>query len=355
MSAPTLRLLDCRQLPLHPQRPDEVVVPPPLDALDRHTYASWGDGLSLDQYLGRERQLRASAFSRRRLRTWLLCDGDSPSAAILATCETYAVELFAGDKPGVGHGIATVFVEPARRGHGYASQLLTLLHAELQKEGALASYLFSEIGPALYQRLGYVERPLSLRRYAAAEPGESHGPTPPWQLLSDDDLAPALQARHCPAQPLRFALHADQVLWHVARSRFYAALLGQPPLRAVGARVRGGDALVLWAPEYRVGKGGPGGVLRLLLLYPGARLAAAGASFDPRSDDAAALRNVLHAARAVACDLGLPAIELWENPQNAGYLRGGVRTDSPDLPMLRPLQPGLRGKDWLDYERVHWL
>ncbi len=56
------------------------------------------------------------------------------------------------------------------RGKGYASILLQRIHERLRGEGALCMYLMSEIGPTLYERLGYVARPLRICRFAAADP-----------------------------------------------------------------------------------------------------------------------------------------------------------------------------------------
>ena len=63
----------------------------------------------------------------------------------------------------------------------------------------------------------------------------------------------------------------------------------------------------------------------------------------------------MHAARAVAAELGLAHIEVWENAHNASYLRGGVRTPAEDPPMFLGLQNGIQGADWIDYEACHWL
>ena len=48
---------------------------------------------------------------------------------------------------GLCHAVASVYVEASLRGKGYANALLERMHAQLQKEGALACYLMSEIGP----------------------------------------------------------------------------------------------------------------------------------------------------------------------------------------------------------------
>lgn len=355
MSA-ALHRIDCRKLAenraLFAGILKEVSVPEELARLDADTYTAWGNGISVAHYLQRERVLRATAFSRRGLWTWVLKDAE----AVLASCESYEVEVVAAGRRGSGYGIASVYVEPQRRGHGHASELLRRVHAELKSAGALLAYLVSEVGPKLYGRLGYVERPLYVRSYAAAAKDEYQAAPLPWELFAEEDVQTALAARRLPARPLAIAESAERlaehVHWHLARSRYYGALKGQAPLRFVGARARFGDAMAIFAPDVCR----ESGVLRVLTLYPGEKLAAPGAGYDPRSTEGEALRSVLQAGRVMARDLGLSALEIWENPSNAGYLEGGVRkTDDRELPMVLGLSAGIRGEDWLDYERAHWL
>lgn len=347
----SLEMVDCRNLA--PRAPEsdgapQVEVPPAVVALDQETHASWGGGLTLPQYLQRERVLRAVPFARRGLRTWIL---RSDAGAAVASCESYETDVGVAGKRGLGHGIASVYVPHAHRGHGYASQLLTGVHDVLRKEGVLLCFLMSEIGPTLYARLGYAGRPLFTRRFAAADPKETHGAAPPWELLGEAQVAGALASRRLPVRSLTVEASPEHVLWHMARSRFYASVLGRKAGQHVGAVARGADAMALWAPDYR------DDILRILTLYPGSRLSAPGAVFEPRSPEGEAVRNVLHAGRAVAAELGLSAIELWENPLSSAYLRGGVRTEGKDVPMVLGLQgqPKVRGDEWLDYERAHWL
>jgi GNAT superfamily N-acetyltransferase len=330
-------------------------------ALDVRTHAAWGRSLTLAQYLFRERVLRASPFSRRGLRAWAL----QRRGATLASCETYACDVVIGGRGtapsrATGHGIASVYVDPDQRGHGYASELLRRVHAALHAEGALLCFLWSEIGPTLYQRLGYVARPLSLRRYAAAPKEESHGTVPPWRLLRLPELGPVLAARPLAGRGLAFSIELDlsQIDWCLRRAAFYARSLGRPISPFVAAQA--GDALSVFCPDY------VDNLMRVLTLYPGAHLSTAGAVFEPRSAEGENLRNVLHAARAVAGQLGLSAIELWQNPLNTGYLRGGAQSpEVKELPMVLlfpqaaaargPARPPLRADDWQDYERGLWL
>lgn len=343
--------MQLHMLPMHdlPIRGDEAEVPPAVVQLDELTYASWGPPLSLPQYLARERRMRALPFSR-GLRSWVLRDGETG----LASCESYAVPIVVGGpraktpRRGVVHGIASVFVEPKLRGHGHARALLTRVHAHLAGEGVLGCYLMSEIGPTLYAGMGYVARPLRLCRYAAAAQAERPPSPLPWSWLQKDALAGLLKERYrLPAPALRIETTPEQLGWHLGRSDFYAQALSRKSTPHIGAR--SGDAFAVWQPSY------PKDLLRVLMLYPGEQVLAPGAAINPRSPELEAVRHVLHAARFTAAELGLTHVEVWENAGNGAYLRGGVRLAADDVPMLLPLTPELRGDDWTDYERCHWL
>lgn len=343
--------MQLHMIPMHDLQvvADEATAPPAVVHLDELTYSSWGPPLTLPQYLKRERRMRARPFSRGH-RYWILRDGESP----LASCESYEVPLAlnaprAAPRRGVVHGIASVFVEQRLRGHRYAGTLLTGVHEHLAREGVLACYLMSEIGPSLYARLGYLARPLRLCRYAAADLAAERLPSPlPFTWLAASDLPALLADRYRTLRPaLGIETNLAQLDWHLQRSRYYAEELGRPHAPHLGARC--GDAFVLWQASY------PKNLLRVLMLYPGERLARPGAPIDPRGPELEAVRHVLHAARFTAAHLGLTHVEVWETPANSAYLRGGARLPADDVPMLLPLSPLVHGEDWQDYERCHWL
>lgn len=320
---------------------DTPAPPPGAEARDVLTFPSWGGGLTLEQYLERERRLWRHPFSR-GLRRWVLVGGEP-----LASCETYAVPARSGKQGGVAQGVASVYVEERLRGRGHARALLERLHERLRAEGALCSYLISEVDPAMYERLGYVSRPLSRRRFSAPLPGEPEPGIDEVRWLAPADVPALLARRYATAERagLQLLLTPEQLDWHAERGRLYAAVLGRPAPEAVGASC--GEAFAIWAHDHRAD------LLRVLCLYPGPALYAAGVA-APRDPAAAALRNVLHAARAEAAHAGLGAVEIWDNARS-GWLRGGQQQGGGDPPMLRPLQRGVRAEEWLDWERGHWL
>ncbi|WP_426754559.1 GNAT family N-acetyltransferase [Myxococcus sp. Y35] len=303
---------------------------------DRHTYAAWGSPLTVEQFLQRELRLRAHPWSQAHMRTWLLCDD---SGRVLTSCETFRTgSVLRGadgqESPGDSFIIASVFTEPALRGHGYATRLMDLVAAELERTEpqAHAAVLYSDVGARLYGRSGYQEAPawdwhLPVLSSLATRQVDS--------LLEDADVPAALERMRRPEVPFFLWPDAPQVDWHLERERIYAELLRRPRPRACGAVV--GASTALWAMVARLGE------LVVLML-------------DARSeDDAAAL---LEAARAQAHKAGLAKVVLWEEPGTMPWVArlpdASREARDGSLPMLRPLRAGLPAAADIHFPRALW-
>ena len=133
-------------------------------ARDRLTYSAWGERLTVDDFVEREARLRAHPWARAAMATWFL-RGDR--GAVLSSCETFRMESRlrrAGGavEHGVTFAVASVFTEPSLRGRRLASTMMEQLGRRLAESepGADAPHaiiLYSDVGPAMYQRAGYQE------------------------------------------------------------------------------------------------------------------------------------------------------------------------------------------------------
>lgn len=315
----------CRNLPISS---GECVVPAELERIDRRTAQAWAKDLSVAEYLRRERVLKTRPFSRGLTVYALLGDDDT----LLASCESYRVPVAVPGRSdrGFGYGIASVFVDEAQRGHGYAAELLRRLHRQFFDEGAALVYLMSEIGPTLYAKLGYVTRPLQVRRYLA-QPMPHRA-----QLIHASDMAQTI-ANLPPQQhsPLHIPPTEEQLDWHISRGRFYAQQLGRSYPDVVGAR--SGNAVILWQLDLPQ----DANRLRVLLL----------SSPEPGQD----VTEVIAAAQSVAHQHGLPTVELWESGAQSTLLPGGQRSPADDVPMILPLASDVNLADHSDIQRHHWL
>jgi GNAT superfamily N-acetyltransferase len=299
------------------------------------THAAWGAKLNLEQYLEREQRLASHPFSRDNLSTWVLAsEGD-----ILASCETYRMDSVMrgeGDATRTGHtyGVATVFVETKLRAQGYATDLLRHLLEQMTRtdEEAQASVLFSEVGPDIYEKVGYVARPAVSRIYEPAPEAGAELVADPIQFDEVPEVL-ASTSHHAPRQRFRVIPTPEQLDWHMERARYYAGVLDRLPPEVAGARAD--EAWALWTPDFKNER------LVILDLAPGL----------PDGT-----RVVIEAARREARKHELREVLLWENPENADGLVGGESVErQADIPMIAPLVDGVEPEQWCDYSRSLWV
>jgi GNAT superfamily N-acetyltransferase len=125
-----------------------------IDAIYRESYALWGAGLSFEDYRAFWTELSTTAWARKNLVyfVWLADDG-----TLLSSLKLYRPRLRLGDRVGSAAGIGAVFTPRARRGRGYASSLIRAVLDEARGRGDMAALLFSDVGTAIYQALGFLE------------------------------------------------------------------------------------------------------------------------------------------------------------------------------------------------------
>ncbi len=123
-----------------------------------HSAAMWAGDRSYDRYVGDFYALVGSSFGRKRFRTV----GLRIAGELVASIKRYERELRCETSVLRAVGIGAVFTPDALRGRGYASALLgAFLDAE-RAAGTDIAYLFSDIHPVFYERLGFVQLPSRL-------------------------------------------------------------------------------------------------------------------------------------------------------------------------------------------------
>ena len=127
-----------RAPPVRPARPDE------LDRVHLHGRDAWGDGLTEAAWL---EECRGSA--KYAAGTWYALDiGDGPVASLIVYEDRFSL-------PAGTHGIGSVATSPEARGRGHASALVAGVAARLEAAGSRGIWLFSDIDPGFYARLGF--------------------------------------------------------------------------------------------------------------------------------------------------------------------------------------------------------
>ena len=193
------------------------------------TFPVWNEGLTRPAYGRWNIAQMKTAWGRDHLRRVALVDS---RGALLATAKQYRYDVRLDGRDGWMCGIGAVFTPGEKRGHGYASTLIERLVDHARQEGALIAGLFSEIGTAFYERLGFAPVPLDEVTVNVTRKGGS-----PAILVrggEDRDLE-ALAAMHdVRSAGARFALRrpASQVAYALARRRLLAGL-GPVGLRQV--------------------------------------------------------------------------------------------------------------------------
>jgi len=120
-----------------------------------HSSALWAGARSFDEYAAEFLATANSGWGKRRFRTLGLRVGGE----LVASCKRYERVLRCGARTYRAAGIGAVFTPDALRGRGYATALLgAILDAE-RNGGTDLAYLFSDIHPAFYERLGFVSLP----------------------------------------------------------------------------------------------------------------------------------------------------------------------------------------------------
>lgn len=197
----------------------------------------WAQGRSLEEYIHDFVAVAGSAYGKRRFRTiGLRADG-----AIVVSCKRYEREVRCGDRVLQAVGIGAVFTPAELRGRGYASAMIgTLLDSE-RAAGIDVVYLFSDIHPTFYERLGFIALPsrtISLRA----------DKLPATRL----DIAPVTEAdwtaiRRCfdaldSRRPISFK--RTPLVWDWLRTSNRLNRTGGQPVALIARRGRNADAYV---------------------------------------------------------------------------------------------------------------
>jgi len=194
-----------------------------------HTFPIWNEGLSRDAYSRwNEAQLRTE-WGRTRLQRLALLDD---AGDLLATAKRYRFDVRVDGRDGWMCGIGAVFTPADRRGRGYASRLIEMMLADARREGALFASLFSEIGTAFYERLGFTTVLLDEVTVGV----RLKGGTPAMLVRAgeDRDLANVAALHDARSATARVALRrsASLVQYAIAKKRLLAGL-GPPGVRQI--------------------------------------------------------------------------------------------------------------------------
>jgi GNAT acetyltransferase-like protein len=147
------------------------------DAYFRGVQPIWGGGLNPDRFAAFQRRLADSREAGQRYRLLGLFDGDQ----LLSAMKAYDLQGTHEGSPLRLLGIGAVYTPLPLRRRGYARRMLELAIADHRARGFDGALLFSDIGGAYYEKLGF--RPLESDECHAdlselPRGGAAHAPVP---------------------------------------------------------------------------------------------------------------------------------------------------------------------------------
>jgi GNAT superfamily N-acetyltransferase len=202
------------------------------------TFALWGRRRPFELYVSDFRAVADSAYGRRRHFTV----GVRVDGRIVCSCKLYEREVRWGETTLRATGIGAVFTRSDERGRGYASALLGALLDQERAAGHDLAFLFSDIHPAFYERLGFVRLPsrlLALR--ASSLDGSPAGGVP----LEPRDWAGVRRCFDALESTRAWALRRTPLVWNWMRQKWGESL--EDGTQPVGLAIRRGRAVAAYA------------------------------------------------------------------------------------------------------------
>lgn len=380
----------------HVNDPSVILTTPTADEQRqtwRATHPSWGPGLTLDQYLGREEYLLTTPLAKDGgLTPWVLTDSAAPSPRpVLSTCETLKKRAVIAAPDGTltettAHGVASVFTYPEYRSRGYCGKMMALLGEELARQeaaspgGAGFSVLFSDIGPKFYAKYQWMPIGNTHMEFPVSAPSSPATPASITEL--GDDHLDALTSRDEAllraqlAKPLsagsntyRAAVMPDRNTfeWQYRREdHMLRHFLGRDP-SVRGALYTppgaGGESRRVWGWWVRTRYGGADGYPVVTIMHF-LRLVVEDDEGTSDEELAAALGGIMAVAQREAADANCKSVEMW-NPSprvraafdgELASLNGKmVERDESNLASLRWFGPGsVENVEWVANEKFEW-
>jgi len=190
------------------------------------TFPLWNDGLTRPRYGQYNTAQMRTRWGSRHLARLALVEGDR----LLASAKRYHLTARLDGRTVRVVGIGAVFTPPELRGRGHGHAVVNAILDRAREDGAGLALLFSEIGPAYYERVGFARLPLSsselyVRRGAGT-------PAIALRTGEDADLELVADIHASRSSGFRFALQydADWLQYSMAKRRLFSGL-GAPGLR----------------------------------------------------------------------------------------------------------------------------
>eukprot|EP01133_Synstelium_polycarpum_P002605 gene2605-2991_t len=240
-------------------------------------YAAWGRGIPMETYWQREVDSKAVVTGHRPWALFKDASGETyQTEALYCRVDREEFKL----EKAKAQSVASVFVEEADRGKGYATEFMKRLNWQCRDEGSDFTDLYSDVDPRIYEKCGWHTYPadsveIDVANYVPS--GQSHAKLQP---ITENGLDAVVQVAinntevyfreqwemyrsmvdggERPSILFGKVLTKSQILWQIKMIDVYATHLNiQPYPREFGAWVENTTAsptsYVLWAHDLRDG------------------------------------------------------------------------------------------------------
>jgi hypothetical protein len=305
-----------------------------LDRILAESHGIWGDGLTPRAYLQYNLAQLQTAWGARYLRRYALVDA---AGSVLTSAKRYDLQARIEGREVSAVGIGAVYTPREQRGRGHAAAIITRLVDEAARDGAELAILFSEIGPAYYERLGFTALP---RRELLLSIVEKAGAPMTLVRTGEERDIPAVAAlADAMSRVNRFSIGQSEsyLRFGLSRKRLLAGLLPPGALSVEFFIVEEGTSAVAFVILTTAGDD-------VVLEMCGDR--------DPTGARVGALLQVLRARtpaeRALKLRGSLPPA--WLPPQ----MRIEASAVASDVLMLKPLNDRVLGRPLVESEILYW-
>ncbi len=176
----------------------------------RESHALWGAGLSVADYVGMWEEMADSRWGRAWYSWRALVDDQD---RVLTSLKLYRPVLRLGETAGRTSAIGAVFTPRGFRRRGHAATLIRATCDEAGRRGDRTALLFTDIGTAYYQSLGFASLPCedALGSLPDASPSAARGVT--FRSMTLDDIDAVARAHDAACARFPIAVLRDRDHW----------------------------------------------------------------------------------------------------------------------------------------------
>ena len=177
------------------------------------TFKLWGNERSFEQYVADLREIENSSFGKR---SFSFCGVRNERGAVQSCLKRYGREATWEGRRLRAAGIGAVFTLPGERRRGLASLMLGAFLDRERREGTDLAFLFSDLHPAFYERLGFIALPSRSFTVRASSLQRGRATI---SAMEDGDIGGVRKCYDAGTARRPFALARTPVIWDVIRMR----------------------------------------------------------------------------------------------------------------------------------------